>query len=136
MNLEPGGYFRVASKISHTSRFLSGSVDNKGWVTSSQNLVNDSVNVVYWKPGETQLRETTMVVANAQTNNALLYGCLFSVVTNQQDARVYKCESLSYAEDGLVEVSGSVAPLASDGSLLIMQDIFNLSSNHFVEETF
>ena len=136
MNLEPGEYFRVASKISHTSRFQSGSVDDKGWVSSSQNLVTGSVRVVYWKPGETTLRETTMNVVNSQTNKAILYGCLFSVVTSEQNARIYKCESLSYAEDGLVEVSGSVAPLTSDGALLILQDLFTLNSNHFVEETF
>ena len=136
MNLEPGEYFRVASKISHTSRFQSGSVDDKGWVNSSQNLVTGSVNVVYWKPGETTLRETTMNVVNSQTDNANLYGCLFSVVTNEQDARIYKCESLSYADDGLVEVSGSVAPLNRFGELLILEDLFDLTSSHFVEETF
>ena len=82
MNLEPGEYFRVASKSTHTDRFNNGSVDDK----------------------------------------------------DISEARVYKCESLSYAEDGLVEVSGSASPLNDKGQLMLLD--WQENDSDFVEETF
>ena len=35
MNMEPGQYFKVASKVTHTDRFQSGSVTDDGTVISS-----------------------------------------------------------------------------------------------------
>ena len=37
--------------------------------------------------------------------------------------KVYKCETISYAEDGLIEVSGSYAPTeATTGVLSVLQN--------------
>ena len=39
-----------------------------------------------------------------------------------QEDRVYKVEALTYAEDGLVELTGSHVPLTESGALAIMDD--------------
>ena len=135
MNLEPGEYFRVASKSSHTDRFNSGSVDNEGHITSAEQLSSGSnISIVYWRPGETAVRETTMSISNNKTTNTNLFGCLFCRTTSVSEARVYKCESLSYAEDGLVEVTGSVSPLNDAGQLLLLD--WEENDSDFKEETF
>jgi hypothetical protein len=135
MNLEPGEYFRVASTVTHTERFTSGSVDNQGNITTTTPIGNGAViNVVYWRPGETKVLETSTTVRNNKTTNASLFGCLFCQVTSVAEARVYKCESLSYAENGLVEVSGSVSPLNSKGQLLLLE--WQEGDIDFIEETF
>ena len=36
--------------------------------------------------------------------------------------KVYKCETITYGDDGLLEVSGSFTPTESNGQLSVMQD--------------
>ena len=121
MNLEPGQYFRVASKATHTDRFTSGSVDFEGNITTSE-PINDgaTIEVVYWKPGASEVSSTTTVVNNNKVTQSQLFGCLFCQKSDKTEARVYKCESLSYADDGLVEVTGSSSPLNERGELLLL----------------
>jgi hypothetical protein len=134
MSLEPGEYFRVASKSTHTDRFTSGSVDFEGNITSSQTYGEGvSIQVVYWKPGSTAISETTTTVVGNKVTQSALFGCLFCQKTEKSEARVYKCESLSYADDGLVEVTGSSSPLDEQGQLLLLD--WDAESD-FVEEVF
>ena len=135
MNLEPGEYFRVATTVTHTERFNSGSVDDWGNITTATEIGNGAViNVVFWKPGETAVRQTTTTVLDNKATNAELFGCLFCQVTSVAEPRVYKCESLSYSKDGLVEVTGSVSPLNDRGQLLLLDWAEN--DVDFKEETF
>ena len=48
-----------------------------------------------------------------------------------ENTRVYKVETLSYSEDGLVSVSGSFVPLTDDGNA---GDLRLGSDRAFVEE--
>ena len=47
-------------------------------------------------------------------------GVLFTIKNAVTSNRVYKVETISYADDGLIEISGSHAPLTSTGSLSIL----------------
>jgi hypothetical protein len=134
MNLEPGEYFRVASKSTHTDRFTSGSVDFEGNITTSEPIGEGVViDVVYWKPGSTEVSSMTTAVRNNKVTQSQLFGCLFCQKTEKTEARVYKCESLSYADDGLVEVTGSSSPLNDRGQLLLLD--WDADSD-FVEEVY
>ena len=130
MTLEPGDYFKVATKVTHTDRFQSGMVDSQGYVVSSEQGVNSTIKVVYWKPGETQTREGTLTFKNGKTDQSAFFGCIWAKVQEAKNTRVYKCETLSYAEDGLVSVTGSYAPLNDRDQLLVL----NYSDNEFEEE--
>ena len=130
MTLEPGDYFKVATKVAHTDRFQSGMVDPKGVVVSSEQKLNASIQVVYWKPGDTQTRTGTLTFSNGKTSQGKFYGCIWAKVQEAKNTRVYKCETLSYSDDGLVSVTGSVAPLNDNDQLLIL----NYSDNDFKEE--
>ena len=57
---------------------------------------------------------------------------LFTLKNTVTSNRVYKVETISYAEDGLVEISGSHAPLTDSGSLAIL-DGWSGVLNHFME---
>ena len=130
MSLNPGEYFKFASKVTHTERFASGVIDQAGNVISSEGI-QGSISIVYWQPGTTAVRDAQLRVdSNMITNQSGLYGCLWSKVSDTENTRIYKCESLSYGEDGLVEVAASYAPLTSRGALAIL----DWNSNTFVEE--
>ena len=118
MNLEPGEYFRVASQITHTDRFHSGSVDDKGYVNSSIPFSEGGFRVVYWRPGETTTQMANMVLTNdGRTTTARLFGTLWAKVVDNDQSRVYKVETLAYSEDGLCTVTGSHVPLTSSGTM-------------------
>ena len=86
--------------------------------------------VVYWKPGETQTREGTLSFSGGKTSQSAFFGCIWARVQEARNTRVYKCETLSYSDDGLVSVSGSFVPLNDRDQLQIL----NYSDNDFAEE--
>ena len=122
MGLEPGEYFQVASAVTHSdtdlgSRLNNGSIDSEGNIIGLD-LDSDTYEVQYWKPGTQGLNTAELQVVERKTSNNALWGSIFAVSRrNNPQTRVYKLESLTYAEDGLVEVAGSVAPLTEGGLL-------------------
>ena len=120
MNLEPGQYFKVATKVTHTDRFQSGSVTDSGDVISTDATRASSFKVIYWKPGETTTRQATLTFSNGKTTQTALFGTLWAKVQESENSRVYKVETLSYADDGLISVSGSYTPLTPSGTMAIL----------------
>ena len=114
--LAPGDYFRLVSEVSHTSRFRNGAKLDDGTIVSKDDVAG-SESVFYWEPGTEGVKSSTL----AQTPN----GVLFTVKNTTTENKVYKCESISYGEDGLLEVAGSYAPTETDpatkGQLSVMQ---------------
>ena len=72
-----------------------------------------SESVFYWETGTEGVKSGTL----AQVPN----GSLFTVKNTTTENKVYKCETISYGEDGLLEVSGSFAPTETNGQLSVMQ---------------
>ena len=112
--LAPGDYFRLVSEVTHTSRFRNGAKLEDGTIVSKDDMTGNE-DVLYWIPGkEGEILPSKLSAAPS--------GCLFTVKNTTTESKVYKCESISYAEDGLVEVSGSYAPTEADGTLSVLQN--------------
>ena len=113
--LSPGNYFRLVSEVTHTNRFRNGAKLEDGTIVSKDNLTG-SENVLYWIPGtEGNIQSSTLT----QAPN----GVLFTVKNTTTENKVYKCETISYGEDGLIEVAGSYAPTeANTGYLSVLQN--------------
>ena len=117
LGLKPGDYIRFISEATHTSRFENGVISVDGVVQSVGNSSLNNVNVYHWKPGTEEVKEAVLNVVNGKTDNANLYGSVFTVKQTNESNRLYKTESITYTDEGLIEVSGSHAPLLSDGTL-------------------
>ena len=116
--LAPGSYMRFISEATHTSRFENGVISPDGLVQSVGRNSLDDVSIYYWKPGTQEVKEAKLTVtANGTTTNSNLFGAVFTVKQTSESNRLYKIESLTYTDEGLVEVSASHAPLLSDGTL-------------------
>ena len=115
VNLQPGEYFRLVSEATHVDGYNNGVITAEGKVIS-KDTITGSQPIYYWKPGTTEIGETT-INFDAPIG---LRGVLFTIKNTVTSNRVYKVETISYSEDGLVEVSGSHAPLTSTGSLAIL----------------
>ena len=117
LGLKPGDYIRFISEATHTSRFENGVISPDGIVQSVGNDSLTDVNIYHWKPGTDEVLEATLNVVNGKATDANLYGSVFTVKQTSESNRLYKVESLTYNDEGLIEVSGSHAPLLSDGTL-------------------
>ena len=71
----------------------------------------------------------TLNISQGKTTQTAFFGTLYKVVESE-NTRVYKVETLSYSEEGLVSVSGSFVPLTDEGTLAIL----DWSEDDFVEE--
>ena len=127
MSLAPGEYFRFVSEATHTSRFNNGSIGTDGTI-QSVDVLSGTYPILYWVPGTTGVQTGTLTASNGRTNQSALYGTVFTITSQSTTDRVYKVETLSYAEDGLVDVTGSHTPLLSDGRLAVL----NWPNNDFV----
>ncbi len=125
--LNPGDYFRLVSEATHVSRLSNGSITATGEI-QAVDLPNGSTNIFYWKPNFTEVRSATINVNNNKTNESNVFGSVFTVRHSTTTDRVYKVESISYAEDGLVEIAGSNAPL-TNGSL----EVVNWDDSQFIK---
>ena len=122
MALEPGDYFQVSSEAAHANRFNNGSINNEGYITSNNTIPDGPVSIYYWRQGTEGIAgPTTIQVSDGICTDAAFRNTVFTQVMLVAESRVYKLESLTYAEEGLVELSGSHMPLNSgDGSLAIL----------------
>ena len=119
MGLIPGQYFRLVSEATHTSRFNNGAVSDAGVLTSTTPLDSGSYSIYYWTPGSTSVQTGSLSVSG---NTASPRGIVYTLRNSTTEDRIYKVESLTYAEDGLVELTGSHVPLTTGGALAIMDN--------------
>ena len=121
MGLEPGQYVKMVSQATHTDRWRNGSIDDQGLINSAQDMANFNGNVAYWKRNTEEIKEGLMETnADAVVLSPEFYGSVFSVLEANEETRVYKIESLSYDDDGLVEVAASHSPLTERGTLAVL----------------
>ena len=66
MNLQPGEYFKVASKVTHTDRFQSGSVTDSGDVISSEATRASSIRSSTGSPAANQRDTATLNISARQ----------------------------------------------------------------------
>ena len=124
--LVAGDYIRVITEATHTSRFNNGSIDADGKVIS-RSTISGSINAYVWSPGTLGGITTAQFTVNsAGTNSAGLRNKLFAQVDTTEEDRIYKVESITYGEDGLIQVAATHAPLTSNNKLAVL---YNASPN-------
>jgi len=119
MHLAPGDYIRLHSEATHTNRFANGVITQDGEIQSQVNVTNGT-EIMFWKPGDTSVSERVAIQITDGKAASAFRGSVFTVPDNSVSDRVYKIESISYGEDGLINISGSYAPLKADGTLAII----------------
>ena len=109
-----GDYIRVLTESTHTSRFNNGSIDSEGYVTSRA-TISGSINTYCWTPGTLGgIEEKTFSVGSDGKNSLGLTNKLFAQVDTTEEDRIYKVESITYGEEGFIQIAASHAPLIND----------------------
>ena len=113
-NLMAGDYIRVLTEATHTSRFNNGSIDKDG-IVISRSTITGEINVYAWSPGDLDgVEKKTFSVDSNGENTAGLKNKLFAQVDTTEEDRIYKVESITYGEEGLIQVAGSHVPLINN----------------------
>ena len=119
MHLAPGDYIRLHSEATHTNRFANGVITQDGEIQSQVNVTNGT-QIMFWKPGDTSVSDVVAIEISNGKAASRFRGSVFTVPDTSVSDRVYKIESISYGEDGLINISGSFSPLNADGTLAVM----------------
>ena len=129
--VRPGDYIRVFSTTQHVQRFNNGAILEDGTVVckdlSELTSGSQPKAFYYWNPstivaGEIMpVAEDTVDFSNANAVKAFA-GSLFTIKESEASDQCYKVESITFGEDGLVELTGSYAELTSDGKLAMLQN--------------
>ena len=129
IGIEPGDYIKVTSACSHRARWNNGAIGPDGQITSTEQL-GPSPRILYWKgydPEEDKaygLEEIDLRYSSdsgrMRTSQTQLWGSVFTQIKDVNvDIRVYRVTSISYADDGMIEVSAAHSPLTDTGSLML-----------------
>ena len=109
-----GDYIRVLTEATHTSRFNNGSIDKDG-IVISRSTITGSIKTYVWSPGALGGVTTAEFTVNSNgENSAGLKNKLFAQVDTTEEDRIYKVESITYGEEGLIQVAGSHVPLINN----------------------
>ena len=119
--VQPGDYIRVFSTTQHVQRFNNGAILDDGTVVS-KDTISGSKTFYYWNPSDQVVKEATVDFSNTNAVKAFA-GSLFTIKESEASDQCYKVESITFGEDGLIELSGSYAEL--DGNKLAMLQKWN-----------
>ena len=127
--VRPGDYIRVFSTTQHVQRFNNGAILDDGNVVS-KDPISGNKDFFWWNAAQSEVQLATSV--NFSNPLPSIYrGSLFTIKETTESDQCYKVESISFGDDGLVELSGSYSELTSDGKLVILQKWFDSSDPLF-----
>jgi len=123
--VQPGDYIRVFSTTQHIQRFNNGAILDDGKIVCKDisELASGSQpkNFYWWNTKESVVQEDSYNFSNWTSDSKLpakYSNSLFTIKESEASDQCYKVESITFGEDGLIELSGSYAEL--DGSKLAM----------------
>ncbi len=134
--VRPGDYIRVFSTTQHVQRFNNGAILDDGTVVS-KDTISGSKTFYYWNPSTIvagEIMPVTEATANFSSPLPSPYrGSLFTIKEEEASDQCYKVESITFGDDGLVELTGSYAELTADGKLAMLQNWSNSNTLIFTE---
>jgi len=126
--VQPGDYIRVYSTTQHVQRFNNGAILDDGKIVckdiSELASGTQPKNFYWWNTKESVVQEDSHNFSNWTSDSQLpatYRNSLFTIKESEASDQCYKVESITFGEDGLIELSGSYSELTSDGKLAILQ---------------
>ena len=128
LGVEPGQYIKVTTEAHYhpltnksSMRFKNGSIGPDGQVTSNVDLHGQTIDIFYWQSGDEEgVREARVSVDdNGYITDAKLFRSVFTVNDAEVQTRVYRINSITYGEEGFVDVTATHTPLTDSGALKV-----------------
>jgi hypothetical protein len=127
--LDIGAIFKLGMETVTYEQPQNGAISDQGVVTAWPPLSDGTYDVLLWDGTGTNIQEVSMVVSSGTTTYRNAVFCLRNAVSNTQ---TYKTQSLSYNEDGNIEVEATIYPTNAAGVSLIV-DGWDTAANWDIE---
>ena len=121
--------FKLGLETVNFEQPQNGAITSTNEVTSWPPLADGSYPVLLWDGSS--LRETTLTVVNGKAAPSNSVFCLRNTTATTQ---TYKAQSLSFNEDGNIEVQATFFPTDDRGISLIAKDFDSTDPNDWIIE--
>lgn len=119
-SLRPGAVFKLGLETVAYEQPNNGFVLEDGSINSFTPLADGVYKVAYWSGKTENISTGTMTVTGGRTGD--IRSCVFCIEQATQSAQTFKVQSLSFDEDGNVQVEASLFPTDSTGFSLLTKD--------------
>ena len=109
--LDIGAVFKLGLETFSYDTPSNGAIDAAGIVTSWPALADGTYDVLIWDGKTQNVTEQSMQIVNGRTKHGAAVFCLKTI---SNDAQTYRTQSLSFDEDGNIDVEASYFPTGSD----------------------
>lgn len=129
-SLEIGRCFKLGLETVNYSQPNNGIIDATGAVISIDPISNGTYTVLLWDGVTTSIQEVSLTITNGITSQYT--NVVFCLKESVVDTVAYKVQSISFDEDGNLQVEATVFPLMSNGYSLIT-DGWDVDQNWIIE---
>lgn len=127
--LDIGSVFKLGLETTAFEQPQNGAIASDGTVTAWPPLADGSYSVLLWDGINPTISETTLTISGGKSSYSNAVFCLRSSQTNTQ---TYKTQSLSFDEDGNIEVEAVHFPVNNTGVSRVV-DGFDDDNNWFLD---
>ena len=130
-SLDIGSVFKLGIETVTYNQPANGAIADDGTVTSWPELADGTYTVLFWDGTTTDVEQIQLQIANGKTSKS---NGVFCIKNSTTDAQTYKTQSISFDQDGNIEVEATYFPTDSTGTSLLTQG-WNQSNNWVIEGT-
>jgi hypothetical protein len=127
--LDIGAVFKLGMETVTYQQPQNGAISDSGVVTAWPPLGDGTYDVLLWDGTGQSIQEVSMTISSGRTTYKNAVFCIRNVIANTQ---TYKTQSLSYNEEGNIEVEATIYPTDADGRSLIV-DGWDVAANWNIE---
>jgi len=125
LNIQPGSYIRVITTSTTYSAQNNGVITDAGTLFSVEAIPDGDYKALVYNPQSGEITEKQITIASNTVSNTDVYGCLFTLISQQVNQAVYQVEQLTIEEDGLVSIAAVHVPVTASGASLVADDVLN-----------
>ena len=139
MSLQPGDYIRFFSEITHNDRFENGYISGDGVIQSQGNSNPVGQVIFYWRAfdidanGNTkdfgEPKRSTLTIDDSGKAIDTFRNSVFTIEKTDTADRIYKIESITYTDEGFVQLTATHQPLNDNGKLSVLDYDSNIFSD-------
>ena len=126
--LDIGSVFKLGIETISYNQPQNGAIADDGTVTSWPEIADGTYNVLLWNGEGNVIQEMSLTITNGKCTQRSAVFCLKNSISNVQS---YKTQSLSFDEDGNIEVVATYYPTADSG---YSQMVAGFDDSNFVIE--
>ena len=131
-SIDIGSVFKLGLETVNYEQPSNGAIADDGTITAWPELADGTYDVLLWDGVTNQIQEVELEIVYGKTSQ--YQNAVFCIKNSTSDAQTYKTQSVSFTEDGLVEVEATYFPTDENGTSLLTAG-WEVASNWVIEGT-